>query len=190
MYGLKMNTHSAFIEWIQSKKFSHFIVIEPTPYQPFKIDEIRSRLRTLEFKVNKRYLGNNAKKYKDEDKFYFIVFPEVSVLQNKHYHVLLHTPQKVMKKKFYYERAFMNDLRMRWSLILSKNPITHKFRDFEELHKIFFCEKVKSNVASSKYQSKSQSRVDAFMNRLGEVDEDLRYFFTTPTKPQRLQSVM
>ena len=85
-------------KWIEDLGCSHFITIEPTPYLPFKIDEIRQRLRIIEFKLNKRYLGNSFPKWKDEDKFYFVVFPEGDGV-NKHYHILLHTPQKVMKKK-------------------------------------------------------------------------------------------
>ena len=86
-------------KWIEDLGCSHFITIEPTPYLPFKIDEIRQRLRIVEFKLNKKYLLNSFTKWKDEDKFYFVVFPEGDGL-NKHYHILLHTPQKVMKKKF------------------------------------------------------------------------------------------
>ena len=172
-------------KWIEDLGCSHFITIEPTPYLPFKIDEIRQRLRIVEFKLNKKYLLNSFTKWKDEDKFYFVVFPEGDGL-NKHYHTLLHTPQKVMKKKFYYEKVFEFDLSSYWGLVPSKNPTTQKFRKFEELLDIFNVEKIKSPAGSSRYASK---KYNAWFERLGLVDEDKRYFFPTPSKSQKLKSM-
>ena len=174
-------------KWIEDLGCSHFITIEPTPYLPFKPDEIRQRLRTIEFKLNKRYLGNSFPKWKDEDKFYFIVFPEGDGVSNqKHYHALLHTPKKVVKKKFYYEDGVIRDLIGYWCILPSKNPTTHKVRNFEELMKIIRVEKVDSHTATSKYSSK---KYNVWCERLGLVNEDLKFFFTTPTKSQKLQSM-
>ena len=90
----KMNRDKSGSKMIADLGCSHFITIEPTPYLPFKPDEIRQRLRTIEFKLNKRYLGNSFPKWKDEDKFYFIVCPEGDgVFNQKHYHITSHTEE-------------------------------------------------------------------------------------------------
>jgi hypothetical protein len=173
-------------KWCTEKKFSHFITIEPTPDLPFKPDEIRQRFRTIEFKVNKRYLGNSFTKWKnDEDKFYFIIFVEGDGIdKQKHYHALLHTPQNIMKKEFYYEDSFEGDLLDHWIMIPSKNPTTHKYRTLDVLRKICDIEKVTSYSASSRYVSKNYN---AFLERLESYDEDKRFFFVTPPKSKKYE---
>ena len=174
-------------EWLGGLKCSHFITIEPTPHLPFSRYEIEQRLRIVEFKLNKRYLGNSFTKWKnDEDKFYFIVFPEGDgVYKQKHYHALLHTPQTVMKKKFWYEQGVARDLKDYWCIVPSKNPTTHKLRNLEELRNILDIEKVTSCSASSRYASKTYN---AWIERLGFGDEEKRYFFTTPPKSQKTKN--
>ena len=71
-------------------------------------------------------------------------------------------------------------------ILPSKNPITQKVRNFEEMMKIIRVEKVDSHTASSKYASK---KYNVWFERLGLVNEDLKFFFTTPTKSQKLQSM-
>ena len=88
-----------FQRWISQLPFTHFITIEPTPSSPMAQDEVVQRMRTIEFKLNKKYLGNTFTRRNAYDRLWMMGFPEGDGLSHqRHFHLLLHTPPKVLSK--------------------------------------------------------------------------------------------
>ena len=166
-------------KWLVDVPFSHFITIEPTPSLPFKKDEVIQRMRTIEFRLNKKYLPNTFPKWKSEDRFWMVGFPEGDgVAHQVHYHILLHSPS-VLYKKTWYAKNVSTEIQMGWMKMPSKNPFTGKMRKFcLDGKPLLNIQKVESNTATSIYCSK-------WMNRIGDGGD---FFFTTPSnnKPSKV----
>ena len=177
-----MNTQKKeqFQQWLNEKNFTYFITIEPTPALPFKIDEIEQRFRTIEFHLNKRYLPSSFPKWKDEDRFWFIIFAEGSaVTNNKHYHILFHTPESVSKRNFWYESQYglKTDFMSLWGMLPSVTPHNGKVRDRVLMHDIIAWETIANHKGATNYCSKLQN-----FNEWSENYENERFFFSTPPK--------
>ncbi len=85
--------HYEMQKWLKGIPFSHFITIEPTPSLPFKLDEIIQRMRTMEYRLNKKYLKSSFPKWDANNRFWMVGFREGDGFGHQiHYHILLHTP--------------------------------------------------------------------------------------------------
>ena len=76
--------------------YSHRIDVEPTPYYPVQQDELNQIMRTLLFRINKKYLRSKYfPKWKPADKFWIVGCRQGGKNKNSetHYHLLLHTPK-------------------------------------------------------------------------------------------------
>lgn len=158
-------------KWLKGIPFSHFITVQPTPSLPFKQDEVIQRMRTIEYRLNKKYLKSSWSKWDDDNRFWMIGFREGDGTVNQiHYHILLYSPSVLHKKSWYANIGC--DLQTEWMLMPSQNPYSGKMRKFCLNGKALLnIQKVESVTATSIYCSKWMDRIDA-----GEG-----YFFTTPS---------
>ena len=86
---------SEFQEWLETFQFGHFITIEPTPSCPMKDDDMKQRLREIDHKINKRFVGNRYSKFKNrKDRFWMIGFFENGHKGRltRHLHLLIYFP--------------------------------------------------------------------------------------------------
>ena len=158
-------------KWLKTIPWTHFITIEPTPSLPFKQDEIIQRMRTMEYRLNKKYLKSSFPKWDADNRFWMVGFREGDGFGHQiHYHILLHTPS-VLHKKIQFENVSA-DIQMGWMMMPSQNPYTGKMRKVCLDRKLTFnIQKVRNNTAVVIYCSK-------WMNR---IDEGEGFFFTTPS---------
>ena len=49
---------SQFQDWLDTIKFGLFITVEPTPSSPMKDDDVKQRVREIDYKINKYFIGN------------------------------------------------------------------------------------------------------------------------------------
>ena len=166
-------------EWLKGIPFSHFITVEPAPSLPFKKDEIVQRMRTLEFRLNKKYLKSSFPKWDADKRFWMIGFREGDGFAHQiHYHILLHSPSVLHKKTWYADVSA--DLQMGWMMMPSRNPYSGKMRRFCRDGKLpLDVQKVEDVVATSIYCSK-------WMNRIGDGEG---FFFTTPNNNKPISRV-
>jgi hypothetical protein len=165
--------------WLKTIPFSHFITIEPTPSLPYKMEEVINRLRTIEFKLNKKYLLNSFTKWKDDDRFWMMGFAEGNGIEHqRHYHVLLHSPS-VLYKKSRFRDLIRQDIQMGWIIMPSINPYNGRRREVRLNRKLpINVQTVENNDATVIYCSKW-------------MDSDVaggELFFTTPSihKPTKV----
>ena len=76
--------------WIENAEYNYFITLGVQPDKVMRPDEVLSKGRLLEFRMNKFYLGNYFTKLSLKERFHFIGFQEGSGLLS-HHHWLLHT---------------------------------------------------------------------------------------------------
>ncbi len=86
---------SEFQQWLETFQFGHFITVEPTPSCPMKDDDMTQRLREIDHKINKRFIGNRYTKFKNRmDRFWMVGFFEEGHVgrRMRHLHLLTHFP--------------------------------------------------------------------------------------------------
>ena len=156
--------------WLKKVRFSHKITIEPTPSLPFRLDEMNQRLRTIDFKLNRSYLGNNFHKFDMSKRIWFICFQETQI--NAHYNILLHSP--------FYNKDINNDVSEKfegeWYKLKSWNPYTQKYREVEDTP--IHITPIRNNYIGVNYQTKKFNFDDL-------VESD-NFFFSNP-KFKRLE---
>lgn len=150
-------------DWLKKVKFSHTITIEPTPSFPFKLDEIQQRLRQIDFKLNRYYLGNNFQKFDDSKRIWMICFKEIQ--NNPHYNILLHSPFDDDTNE-----DICNRFILEWALLPSFNPYTQKYRDSSI---------VPINISTTKNVNMSVNYQTKKFNFDDLVDSD-NWFFSNP----------
>ena len=94
-------------------------------------DSVLQILRTVEFRINKRYLKNRFWNWVLNNRFWMVAFAEGGDhIHEKHYHVLLHSPNVIHKKAWWFADKFAFDFKLEW--LRATN------RSFDEL---FSCKK-------------------------------------------------
>jgi hypothetical protein len=158
--------------FLKNMPFSHKIDIEPSPAQPFKQDELIQRFRTILFELNKRYLKSSFPKWDFKNRFFIVGFAEGDGLTNEiHYHLLLHTPKEIYKKKM---GNPIWDLIFKWiaspqisqikqkkkKMILNKKDKFHIAAESFVERLPLQIEKIKSVISASVYASKWEHKID------------------------------
>ena len=96
----KASLKAEFQRWMKQFDWTYGVTVEPSPPQPWRQEEIEQRLRTLEFKINKHFLGNNFTNFPLENRFWSVGFPEGdSISSHKHWHILIYEPEYLYNKK-------------------------------------------------------------------------------------------
>ena len=171
--------HNEIQKWLEGFTFSHLITIEPTPFLPYKRDEVLQRFRTIEFFICRKYLGNSFTNWKnDEDRFWFVGWKQGDeITKNRHYHLLLHSPDTIYKNTGV-KYQLMMDIWWKWIQLPSVNPYTQKRR------KMFYgngnlpikIKRIESNTGAVRYSSR-----DMYF-WMQDPDD---FFFTTPVRPTK-----
>jgi len=149
-----------FQDWLNKYKFSHCIVVEPTPKQYFKLDEIKQRLRKVNFDLNKHFLKSKWSKWRSKDKFWWVGFREGNEFQrNFHYHFLLYSPPEVYRNEHDFTRNRVKDIILnKWRGIKSINH--HTFANRLDLSDILHISQVTDNSSSVYYSSKKYNPIN------------------------------
>ena len=127
-------------KFLMSQKFSHRIDIPQIPDNPYQRDEIVQRLREIEFRINKYFLKAAFTKFDIENRFHFVVFQQETKCK-KHYHALLHTPDKSNFRDKHTNQPFFDEMKTR--IIRSKIHLFHQNMSRHKCissSKIFSCE--------------------------------------------------
>ena len=115
--------------WLSGFGFYYRIDIEPTPQFKFTKDELVQRFRKIIFKINKRYLKSSFPKWDANNKFWMIGFKEgKEELKNIHYHLLVHAPPEIHKRKM--GKSLILDFNLEWVKTPSINPFTGQKRPY------------------------------------------------------------
>ena len=81
-------------------KYQLFITIEPLYSFPMSDDEIRNRLRTIEFLLCKEFLSSKFSLFKDEDRFWYVgFFHGERCTRERHTHICLTIPYHKFNKE-------------------------------------------------------------------------------------------
>lgn len=126
-------------KFLMSQKFSHRIDIPQIPNNPYQRDEIVQRLREIEFRISKYFLKSAFTKFDIENRFHFVVFQQ-DKKSKKHYHALLHTPDKSNFRDKHTKQPMFNEMKTR----LIRNKI-HSFHQSIPRYKCISSSKIFSN---------------------------------------------
>lgn len=132
-------------KFLMTKDFSHRIDIPQIPSNPYQRNEIVQRLREIEFRINKYFLKAAFTKFDIENRFHFVVFQQ-ETKSKKHYHALLHTPDKSNFRDKHTNQPFFDEMKTR--IIRSKIHLFHQNMSRHKCissSKIFSCETIQIN---------------------------------------------
>ena len=144
--------------------YSHRIDVEPTPYYPVKQDELNQIMRTILFRINKKYLRSKYfPKWKPADKFWIVGCRQGGKNKNSetHYHLLLHTPKN-------HRVDILEDLILGFSRNAGTNPYNGKRR------KIWKKYKDECHFADEDLDAKCLINVAPVRNKKGAVKYNTR----------------
>jgi hypothetical protein len=97
-----------FQDWLDTFQFGLFHTIEPTPSSPMKDDDMKQRIREIDHKINRHFIGNEFSRFRNEmDRFWLVGFfenghPERSGERSRlfrHSHILHYIPYHQMNVK-------------------------------------------------------------------------------------------
>jgi len=102
--------------FLKSISFEYFITVEPNPRYRMAEGDVISRVRKIEFYLNKKYLRSTFSKWKPEDRLWFIIFREGSKRNGtEHFHIMLHVPKKFYRKsREFFDSTFLVDFHFVW----------------------------------------------------------------------------
>ena len=160
-----------FQSWISKLPFTHFITIEPTPSSPMAQDEVIQRMRLIEFKLNKKYLGNTFPKRNAYERLWMMGFPEGDGLTHqRHFHLLLYTPPKVLRKASV--EVIQQNIQFQWM----KLPAYEKTEKQGQIYLPLHIECVDDAAGAAIYASKWMTHTK-WLERTSTGDG---WFFTSP----------
>ncbi|QDE28058.1 hypothetical protein [Paremcibacter congregatus] len=141
-------------KWLCGFSFSHCVVVQPTPKQWFDENEITQRLRTVVFRINKKFLKPSFPKWEHNDKCWMVGFKEGNRIErNIHYHFMFHSPKISYKNKAdFTSDAIKNMINDEWLKIPSINHYNYDERD--DLNEILHLSEVSNNFSAINYASK------------------------------------
>ena len=152
----------ALQQWLQTFQFGHFITIEPTPSSPMKDDDVKQRVREIDYKINKYFIGNRYIRFSNKmDRFWLVGFFENGHRGRltRHLHLLQYIPYDQLKIKG--SKSFKRDMvKNQVQFLWSNNPYVTPLNDTRPVCPIHIetISTQKDSVSVSRYSSKEIHR--------------------------------
>ena len=152
------NPKPEFQEWLDTIQFGLFITVEPTPSSPMKDDDVKQRVREIDHKINKYFIGNRYSRFKNKmDRFWLLGFFESGHRGRltRHLHLLHYIPYDQLKIKG--SKSFQRDMvKNQVQFLWSNNPYVTPLNDTRPVCPIHIetISTQKDSVSVSRYSSK------------------------------------
>ena len=152
------NPKREFQEWLDTIQFGLFITVEPTPSSPMKDDDVKQRVREIDHKINKYFIGNRYSRFKNKmDRFWLLGFFESGHRGRltRHLHLLHYIPYDQLKIKG--SKSFQRDMvKNQVQFLWSNNPYVTPLNDTRPVCPIHIetISTQKDSVSVSRYSSK------------------------------------
>jgi hypothetical protein len=152
------NPKREFQEWLDTIQFGLFITVEPTPSSPMKDDDVKQRVREIDHKINKYFIGNRYSRFKNKmDRFWLLGFFESGHRGRltRHLHLLHYIPYDQLKIKG--SKNFQRDMvKNQFQFLWSNNPYVTPLNDTRPVCPIHIetISTQKDSVSVSRYSSK------------------------------------
>jgi len=149
---------SQFQDWLDTIKFGLFITVEPTPSSPMKDDDVKQRVREIDYKINKYFIGNRYIRFSNKmDRFWLVGFFENGHRGRltRHLHLLQYIPYDQLKIKG--SKSFKRDMvKNQVQFLWSNNPYVTPLNDTRPVCPIHIetISTQKDSVSVSRYSSK------------------------------------
>ena len=153
---------SQFQDWLDTIKFGLFITVEPTPSSPMKDDDVKQRVREIDYKINKYFIGNRYIRFSNKmDRFWLVGFFENGHRGRltRHLHLLQYIPYDQLKIKG--SKSFKRDMvKNQVQFLWSNNPYVTPLNDTRSVCPIHIetISTQKDSVSVSRYSSKEIHR--------------------------------
>jgi hypothetical protein len=153
---------SQFQDWLDTIKFGLFITVEPTPSSPMKDDDVKQRVREIDYKINKYFIGNRYIRFSNKmDRFWLVGFFENGHRGRltRHLHLLQYIPYDQLKIKG--SKSFKRDMvKNQVQFLWSNNPYVTPLNDTRPVCPIHIetISTQKDSVSVSRYSSKEIHR--------------------------------
>ena len=152
------NPKREFQEWLDTIQFGLFITVEPTPSSPMKDDDVKQRVREIDHKINKYFIGNRYSRFKNKmDRFWLLGFFESGHRGRltRHLHLLHYIPYDQLKIKG--SKSFQRDMvKNQVQFLWSNNPYVTPLNDTRPVCPIHIetISTQKDSLSVSRYSSK------------------------------------
>ena len=147
-----------FQEWLDTIQFGLFETVEPAPSSPMKDDDMKQRVREIDHRINKHFIGNKYPGFKNKmDRFWLMGFFEDGHRGRltRHLHLLHYIPYdqvNVKGSKSFQRNMVKNHFQFLWSSIPYTTYLNEN-RPVCPLH-IETISTKKDSVSVSRYSSK------------------------------------
>jgi len=147
-----------FQDWLDTFQFGLFHTVEPTPSSPMKDDDMKQRVREIDHRINKHFIGNKYPGFKNKmDRFWLMGFFEDGHRGRltRHLHLLHYIPYdqvNVKGSKSFQRNMVKNHFQFLWSSIPYTTYLNEN-RPVCPLH-IETISTKKDSVSVSRYSSK------------------------------------
>ena len=151
-----------FQDWLDTFQFGLFHTVEPTPCSPMRDDDMKQRVREIDHKINKHFVGNNYSRFRNKmDRFWLMGFFEDGHRGRltRHLHLLHYIPYdqvNVKGSKSFQRNMVKNHFQFLWSSI----PYTTHLNENRPVCPIYIqtISTRKDSVSVSRYSSKEIHR--------------------------------